>query len=158
MEHSPHFQGWSGRSEIVGKTGFVIVSILWVGLLLGVSFLATPAKFMAPSLTLPIALDVGRHTFAIFNYTELGLLGLLMMSILFVRRSWTLVALVMGVCIIVMVQTLWVLPVLDARVGLILDGGSPPPSSLHIAYIGIDVLKLILLTVLAFIGLRRLAL
>jgi hypothetical protein len=45
----------------------LIAAILWLGLLLGVSFLATPAKFLAPSLALPVALDVGRHTFAVFN-------------------------------------------------------------------------------------------
>ena len=41
----------------------LIVATLWLGLLLGVAFLATPAKFLAPGL-LPVALDVGR-TFAV---------------------------------------------------------------------------------------------
>jgi hypothetical protein len=35
--------------------------LLWAGVLLGVSVLAAPAKFAAPRLTLPVALDVGRQ-------------------------------------------------------------------------------------------------
>lgn len=37
----------------------LLLAVLWAGLLLGVSFLATPVKFLAPSLSLPVALDVG---------------------------------------------------------------------------------------------------
>jgi hypothetical protein len=33
---------------------------VWAGLLLGVSFVATPAKFLAPTLGLAQAWDVGR--------------------------------------------------------------------------------------------------
>ncbi len=56
----------------VSKSSFSVfaLALLWIGLLIGVSFLATPAKFLAASLTLPVALDVGRHTFAIFNRVE----------------------------------------------------------------------------------------
>lgn len=38
------------------------------------AFLATPAKFLAPSLPLAVALDVGRHTFQVYNRVELLLL------------------------------------------------------------------------------------
>jgi hypothetical protein len=48
--------------------------LLWAGLSVGVAFLATPVKFLAPSLTLPAALDVGRHTFSLYNRAELALL------------------------------------------------------------------------------------
>lgn len=33
------------------------VALVWAGMVLGVSFLATPAKFLAPSLPRPVALD-----------------------------------------------------------------------------------------------------
>ena len=48
----------------------LVVAAAWFGMLLGVSFLATPAKFLAPSLTLGVALDIGRQTFAILNKVE----------------------------------------------------------------------------------------
>jgi hypothetical protein len=50
----------------------------WAGFLVGLSFLAMPVKFMAPSLTLPVALDVGRQTFFVFNRSEI-MLPLLML-------------------------------------------------------------------------------
>lgn len=38
------------------------ILFIWAGLLIGVSFVAKPAKFLAPSLALAQALDVGRWT------------------------------------------------------------------------------------------------
>ena len=40
------------------------------GLSVGVAFLATPARFLAPSLSLPAALDLGRQTFRAYHTTE----------------------------------------------------------------------------------------
>ncbi len=39
------------------------ILFIWAGLLLGVSFIATPAKFLAPSLPMAQALDVGDGPF-----------------------------------------------------------------------------------------------
>lgn len=70
------------------RVGVLIAATLWLGLLLGVSFLATPAKFLAPSLTLPVALDVGRHTFFIFNKVE-WLLSIVLLLLVWVSpRNW----------------------------------------------------------------------
>jgi hypothetical protein len=46
---------------------------VWMGIVIGVSFLATPIKFTADSLTRPVALDVGRATFNALGYLELAL-------------------------------------------------------------------------------------
>ena len=59
----------------------LLVPVLWLGLLIGVSFIATPAKFVAASLTLPVAVDVGRVTFAFFNEIEWGMFALLVIAI-----------------------------------------------------------------------------
>lgn len=40
---------------------------------IGVSFIATPVKFLASTLTLPVALDVGRATFGISVRVQLGM-------------------------------------------------------------------------------------
>ena len=51
-------------ADIVEKRGWLamvfFVATFWFALVIGVSFLATTAKFLAPSLTLPVALDVGQ--------------------------------------------------------------------------------------------------
>ena len=67
------------------------VYLLWAGLAIGVAFLATPAKFLALSLSLSVALDVGRHTFRVYNGVELALvvsLGQRIASPSPVRAQW----------------------------------------------------------------------
>jgi hypothetical protein len=119
--------------------------LLWAGLSAGVAFLATPAKFMAPSLSLPVAPDVGRHTFRVYNDVELALLGTLIVLGAWskARRSRYLALVVPGA--VVAAQALWLIPMLDARVTTILAGGEPPQSDLHALYIGAELLKLLCL-------------
>lgn len=134
--------------------GLTLVSLLWAGMLLGVSFLATPAKFAAPSLTLPVALDVGRHTFAVFNRVEIAGAALVLVLAL-VARDHRLVALAALGAGIVALQALWLLPALDARVETILAGGTVPSSPLHTLYIGLDATKLLVLLTLGAAPLYR---
>jgi hypothetical protein len=60
---------------------------IWAGLLLGVSFVATPAKFLAPSLPMTQALDVGRWTFHVLAWTEWGFVVATAVLIAIVWRS-----------------------------------------------------------------------
>ena len=124
--------------------------LLWAGLSVGVAFLATPAKFLAPSLTVPVALDVGRHTFSIYNHVELALLVALVLlgvrSKLWRRRYLALSA--PGV--IVVAQATWLIPALDARVAAILGGQTPPASGLHALYIGTELAKILWLLAFGF--------
>lgn len=117
------------------------IALLWTGLELGVAFVATPAKFLAPSISLPVALDVGRQTFMVANRVELGicLIVLLAAALTRRRRAWTLAF--APPALAVLLQTIWLIPALDARVGLILAGQSPPPSPLHGLYVGLELGK-----------------
>jgi hypothetical protein len=128
--------------------------LVWAGLAFGVAFVATPAKFLAPSLSLPVALDVGRHTFAVFNRLELLLLVSLLVLALFApnRRAWLAALAVPGV--IVLAQAVWLIPALDVRVGDILAGRSPSPSNLHGLYIAAEAAKLAALALIGFCGPR----
>lgn len=131
----------------------LIVALIWLGFLLGVSFLATPVKFLAPSLSLSVALDVGRQTFAFLNPIEIIFVILLIIGVItpFIKTGAYMPALVMvGLLLLLLLcQTFWLLPALDSRVEVILQGGSVEPSSLHRIYIGVDVIKLFLLGVIA---------
>ena len=128
----------------------IISALIWIGMLLGVSFLATPAKFLAPSLTLPVALDVGRQTFGIFSIVEIVASLTLLMGAAISRnqRRNTVLGAVLG-CLVA-VQFFWLLPALDARVEIILQGAPPQESSLHNLYIAIDSAKLVLLGIIAW--------
>lgn len=126
-----------------------VLALLWAGLLAGVSFIATPVKFLAPSLTLPVALDVGRQTFGVFSIVEIaGAFAILAAAIIVRRRRLLVLALILGA--LVGLQFLWLLPVLDARVEVILQGGTPERSMLHSLYIGVEATKLALLGLTAW--------
>lgn len=130
-------------------TAYFTVATFWLGLLIGVAFLATPAKFMAPSLSLPVALDVGRHTFHVFNKVEWVLAAVLIVLPLGSGTAWLrLLAIAAG--LLVILEAVWMLPLLDHRVGLIIAGGTPPPADLHRLYIAMDVTKLFVLVAIAF--------
>ena len=133
-----------------------LVAVLWAGLLLGVSFLATPVKFLAPSLSLPVALDVGRQTFMVFNWVEVALALLLIALTAGGTPLRWIRAIAVTIALIVAMQTLWLLPLLDDRVQVILDGSTPPPSALHMIYAAADTLKLVLLGLIGGMVFREL--
>jgi hypothetical protein len=135
----------------------LVAAMLWIGLLLGVSFLATPAKFLAPSLSLAVALDVGRQTFGVFNKVEWALAILLLALVLAGPKARLSIAGAVVLAVMVVVETLWLLPVLDQRVGLIIAGQQPPESNLHVVYIVLQIVKLAVLCGLAAAAARRLA-
>lgn len=96
-------------------------------MVLGVFFLATPAKFLASSLPRPVALDVGRHTFRVFGRIELGLAALLGWQGARQRR------LAFAPGLLMLAETLWLRPRLGARTKQIIEGGEPQSSSnLHL--------------------------
>jgi hypothetical protein len=134
---------------------YFAVAMFWLGLLIGVAFLATPAKFLAPSLSLPVALDVGRSTFHIFNKVEWVLAAVLIVLPSGGGTVWPrILAIVTG--LLVIVETFWMLPLLDVRISLIIAGKTPPPADLHQVYIAMEVAKLLVLAAIAFDRARQL--
>lgn len=147
--------GSSGRvGEFSARMAARLV-LLWAGVAIGVAFLATPAKFLAPSLSLPVALDVGRQTFRVYNWVELGLVLLLMLLALGSNAPKRWVLRLSVPVLIVVAQALWLLPALDARVAIIQAGsGWPEPSRLHVVYIAAEALKVLWLIAVGCSGAR----
>lgn len=120
--------------------------LLWAGMVLGISFLEAPVKFTAPSLTLPVGLDVGRHVFGALNRVEVGWAALTLALALFAGVPGRGPLVLLGTAwAVVAVQTLWLLPTLGARTDRIIGGESIPPSYHHVLYIGLEVAKLLAL-------------
>jgi len=73
-------------------TTFIL--ILWSGLILGVSFIATPVKFMAQNLTMPVAMEIGKVTFRLFNKLEWGICIIIIVLLFFGKatsKQWLIV-------------------------------------------------------------------
>ncbi len=118
------------------------VAFLWVGLVAGVSRLATPVRFTANTITREIALDVGRVVFAALNKVELVLLVILLIVVRVSGRAakwWTVCAVL---ALIVMAQNIWLTPELAARTDIVLAGGDPPPSYAHAIYSSLELIKI----------------
>lgn len=122
----------------------IVLSLIWAGMLLGISFLEAPVKFTAPSLTLSVGLDVGRHVFQAFNKVEI-VFGTLALILLF-RSELTLLSksIFASILFLLLLQCFWLLPGLDERALIIIAGRIPEgESSLHNWYILFDALKVI---------------
>ena len=118
----------------------------WAGVLVGVSFIATPAKFRAVESSTAQLLEVGRVTFNTLMVVECFLLPTLIIAIWLQARTLLLLkALMPGFLILIAVQYLVLLPMLDMRVDSILNGVTPDSSNAHIAYIFIELSKISIL-------------
>lgn len=149
----------NGNRQARGEPGallLAVLALLWAGMVIGVSGLATPVKFTAPSLTLPVALDVGRVTFGLFSRVEWGLaVALVPLAWLAgARWLWLAVALVLA---LVVVQALWLLPILDARIAAVIAGTPQPPTSHHILYSIAEAVKLAALLAIGIVAIRNAA-
>jgi hypothetical protein len=126
------------------------LSFTWFGLTAGISLLESPARFAAPALSRVAAIDLGRVVFALLNKVELLALALLLVIVRLSgqgRRFWAECALL---TLIVIAQSVWLLPELAARSLQIVAGADPAPSFAHGAYATAELIKLALLLSLGF--------
>lgn len=135
--------------------GAVAVALIWLGMIVGISFLATPVKFFVQDLSLPVALQVGQAPFAVFGRLELALAAALLIACAISSRKRSVALALAGLlAAVVALQTAWLLPVLDARVSAIVAGAPPPPSAHHSLYAALEVAKVLLLAALSIAILR----
>jgi len=130
------------------------ICFIWFGLTAGISFLEAPVKFTAPTITREIALDVGRVVFGALNKVEL--IALIMTLILvrtagYIRQLWAPAA---ALALIVLLQSIWLLPELSSRSLQIVSGIEPGDSPAHLLYGLFELSKLALLLFLGFHCLR----
>lgn len=134
----------------------IVLCLIWAGMLLGISFLEAPVKFTAPSLTLPIGLDVGRHVFQAFNKVEIVFGTLLFIFIVRSKLSPILNILFAFTIFLLILECVWLLPVLDERVLIIIAGGIPEKESPHIWYVLFDAAKVISLITIGVVNIKQL--
>jgi len=126
----------------------IAAPFVWLGMVLAISFLETPLKFRAPGITLPLGLGIGRLVFRALNLAEVGLAILAAAACLSVqpdRVAWLLLGAAWSLLV---VQVVVVRRNLDRRVWLIVAGQTPRPSREHLAYIALELVKVVLLAAL----------
>lgn len=124
----------------------IAVPFIWFGLVGGISFLEAPLKFQAQGITVPLGLGIGRLVFFALNKIEIALTVLMIFSFVKIRpKNRFPLVLFAIVAFLLLLETVWLLPVLDARALLVISGEVPPHSNLHLIYIAFDVVKFVLL-------------
>lgn len=137
------------------KLSQVAVPFIWFGMIAAISFMEAPLKFQAPGVTLPLGLGIGRLIFFALNKIEIVLAALFFFSLLGARPLARVAVIIFGcVAVILVAETIWLLPALDVRAEQVIAGTAEPFSSLHLFYIGFDAVKLILLFVLGTLMFR----
>lgn len=130
----------------MARVWLMLLFAIWAGVVIGVSFVATPAKFHAPSLSMAVALDVGRHTFRTLGWVESGLAVAALLPCWLTRATNSLAVWGLGaVWFLFLVERLWLLPILDERVSSYLAGSPPEASYHHVLFIGLEALKVVVL-------------
>lgn len=127
----------------------------WAGIVIGVSFIATVAKFAAPSLTRPVALDVGAHTFAMLARIEWGLLAVLVLLIAWAGFTRLRSLILLLIAAILAGEALWLFPQLNSRTALVIAGQPLPPSPLHGVSVAAESAKVVLLAFFAVMEIRH---
>ena len=131
------------------------LTLLWAGLVLGGSLIAAPAKFQAATSSLPVALDVGRAQFLWIGIAEGVLCAAFLLAQVFVGGvNWKLAA---APIFLLLMQRYVIMPPLDARTLQVIAGESAGGSHLHIVFIVMEVIKVIVLFAITWIGLSAAA-
>lgn len=133
------------------------ISFFWLGMTAGISLLATPVRFTAPTITRPVALDIGRVVFLALNKAEFVALIIMLLIVRVSGRARELWMPVFALALILLTQAVWLLPELAARAQQIVAGIEPQPSIAHAVYSTLEIVKLVLLVYVGFRSLLLLA-
>lgn len=126
-----------------------LLPMLWLGMVLAISFLEAPLKFRAPGITVALGLGIGRLVFRALNVVETVLAVLLVVAALVVAPAvgtWAWLAIAV---VLLAAQVLLVRPPLSRRADRVLAGEELPRSHAHFWYIGLEVAKVVALIGLA---------
>ncbi|WP_284230888.1 hypothetical protein [Mycobacterium antarcticum] len=123
--------------------------MLWLGMVVAISFLEAPIKFRAPGVTLPVGLGIGRLVFKALNGVEIALLLVLLVACYVARPEQPAPVLLASVAVVLVIQVVVVRPPLNRRTDRVLAGAVLPRSRMHWAYIALELAKVAVLTALA---------
>ena len=127
----------------------VASTFIWIGFVCAISFMEAWLKFQAPGVTIPLGLGIGRIVFNALNNVEWFCAIVIVITFLYhknqvVSRDNLMYLIPM---LVLVVQTFWLLPVLDERAEATIAGKALTPSNLHVYYVGMEIMKVACLAV-----------
>lgn len=143
------------RSALLAASGRLLAPALWLGLIIGISLIETPLKFMAPGMSLELGLGIGQLVFAAMNIIEVLLFIVLAASCITRGLDRRFLWVVVGIGAVLLVKVAVIRPFLSRRTEAVLAGVDAGGSAWHYLYITADGLLLILLSTVLVMGVRR---
>ena len=123
-------------------------TLIWLGMVLAISFLEAPLKFRADGLELRVGLAIGRIVFRALNIAEVIWAVVIAICLTIAGPSGPVLVLAAVTAVLLAVQLLVVRPRLNRRSARVLAGQEAPRSRAHHAYLGLEALKLAALVAL----------
>lgn len=131
------------------------VPLVWLGLVLGVSGIATPAKFQAPNLDGALALAISVVTFAWAHVGEAIMAIATALLLVLTRAGWAQWLLLVIAAIALALQVDWILPGFSGGVSSISLLPVLDFRQLHTVFGLTEVVKILALIALAFLTFKR---
>jgi hypothetical protein len=133
----------------------VAATLLWLGMVLAISFLEAPLKFRAPGVTIPVGLGIGRLVFRALNLVEAVLAAVVVAAVAVGGPPPVVVVLTAVVAVLLAVQLGVVRPRLNRRSDRVLAGEELPRSRGHVYYVVLETAKVVALLALGVSVLAR---
>lgn len=132
-------------------------TFIWVGFIAAISFMEAWLKFRAPGVDLPTGLGIGKLVFSALNKVEIVLALIILIQLALSNASLLTKSNVYYFIpvLILLAQSVWLLPALDARADMHIQGMELPGSSLHIYYVVFEVIKVVSLSIFGWITILK---
>lgn len=127
-----------------------------LGAIIAISFLEAPLKFLAPGVTIPIGLGIGRLVFTALNVLAGVVLIVLSAVSVRARAGLTTLSILGSIWLVYLIEVAVIRPVLNQRSDLVIAGLAAAGTNwAHYAYIAADVTLVGLLIALIVVTVRR---
>lgn len=131
------------KTDLIKNLQISLVFI-WIGFVCAISFMEAWLKFKAVGVTLQIGLGIGQLVFGALNFVEIIIASLILSGAYLkkrIDRKQKNFNLFLIPLFILLIQTFWVLPVLDDRATQIINGSTLEKSYWHTLYIVLEIIK-----------------
>lgn len=116
---------------------------MWIGFVGAISFMEAWLKFRAPGISLELGLGIGKLVFTALNKVEWILAIIILINLVMIRIEFfhPKNILFLVPLLLLVLQTFWLLPTLNVRADLQIEGGELAGSNLHFYYVGMEIIK-----------------
>ena len=124
------------------------INFIWIGFVSAISFMEAWLKFQAVGMTMKLGVAVGQLIFQALNKVELVCAAVILGTLIFNRPilfKFDYTFFFWGALTILILQTFWILPILDHRANLLIQGQKIQEQYYHFVFIIFEVAKVICL-------------